>query len=282
MPANEWTAWERGVAAALLDARGELVEVNRALQQHVQGSPRTLNELIHAQDWPGLRAGQWRVRLQPGQLYHELSLTGLEDGWLAQFTPCSQERALREFHHRAKNHLAVISSVLQMQANLLSEPLVKQAFADCQTRVQCLALLYDLVQPESGRLDFAQHLPQLVAVLLDGRPTPNLELGPNPVILSIDQAVPLSLIAHELVGNSARHAEAARLEIKLEQAADERVCLTVADGGPGLPAHVETAQARSLGLRLVRTLSRQLRAQVQWESGSGTRCRLVFLPREEA
>lgn len=281
MPAAEWTAWEKGVATALMDARGDLVEGNPAWHQHLQSSAGGLSELIHRQDWPGLREGQWRVRLQSGDLRYELSLTRLEEGWLAQVTPCSPDQALREFHHRAKNNLAVISSLLQMQANLLSDPLVKRAFADCQTRVHCLALLYDQVDPESGRLDFAHHLRQVVDMLLGDRLAPSLVVVVQPVYLSIDQAVPFSLVAHELVANSLRYAWGSRLEIRLEQSADERVSLTVADDGPGLPPEVEVDNARSLGLRLVRTLSRQLRAQVVWGSDRGARCRLAFLPKED-
>lgn len=281
MPAHEWTAWEKGVATALLDARGGLVEVNPALQRSLQGQPRSLQELIHPEDWPGLQEGQAAVRLRPDDLRCQLTLTALEEGWLAQFFPSSADQAVREFQHRAKNHLAVISSVLQMQSNLMKDAMVQRAFGDCQLRVHCLALLYSQVHPGTGRLDFAVHLQQVVEMLLEGRPLAGLSLRTSPVFLSIDQAVPLSLVAHELIGNSLRHARGSRLEITLEQFPPERVRFAVGDDGPGLPAGLEASNARSLGLRLVRTLSRQLRAEVVWEASGGTRCSLSFLPRED-
>lgn len=280
MPAKEWTAWERGVATALLDARGDLVEVNPALQQQMQGSPRSLRELIHPEDWPGLEEVRVRVRLQPDQTRYELFLTPLEEGWLAQFAPCSRRADLREFYHRAKNHLAVISSLLQMQSSLMDAQEVKRAFADCQMRVHCLALLYSQAHPETGRLDFGEHLRQLTELLLEGRSAPRLDLRVQPVELFIDQAVPMSLIAHELISNSLRHAWGSQLEVSLEQPAHERVRFSVADDGPGLPPEVQACNARSLGLRLVRTLSRQIRAEVGWGTSGGMRCSLTFLPKE--
>lgn len=281
MPAREWTAWERGVATALLDARGDLVEMNPALQRQLQGRPRSLRDLIHPDDWPGLEGGQVRVRLQPGLVRFELSLTPLEEGWLAQFFPCTRGADPRDFYHRAKNHLAVISSLLHMQSNLMEEELVKRAFGDCQMRVHCLALLYSQVHPETGRLDFAAHLRQMLEMLLEGRTPHKLDTRLQSVDLSIDQAVPLSLIAHELIGNSLRHAWGSWLEISLEGKAHERVRFMVADNGPGLPPEVEASNARSLGFRLVRTLSRQIRAEVAWGTRGGMRCSLTFVPKEK-
>ena len=274
MPAKEWIAWERGVATALLDARGDLLEVNPALRRTLQGEPRSLRDLIHPADWPGLETGQARVRLQPQGNSCHLTLTPLEEGWLAQFHPCLLAEAEREFHHRAKNHLAVISSLLQMQSNLMSDPTVQRAFADSQMRVHCLALLYGQVAP----LDFSLHLQQMLEMLLDGR-SGSTQLRTAPVFLGLDEAVPLSLIAHELVSNSLRHAWGSRLQVGLETV-PTGVQLVVADDGPGLPSEVVPASARSLGLRLVRTLCRQLRAQVSWGFGPGTCCSLTFAPKE--
>jgi len=243
------------------------MEVNPALRQLLQGSPSRLDEVLHPQDWAGLKAGQRRVRLLPSETPWDLSLIALPEGWLAQFQPPND--LLRDFQHRAKNHLAVISSLLQLQSNLLADPLVKRAFADCQRRVQCLALLYDLGDP----LDFAVHLSQLVNLLLEGREAPPLRLAE--VNLSLDQAVPLSLIAHELIANSLRHAEGVGLTVELVRLSDGRVRFSVADAGPGLPPEVDPGAARSMGLRLVRTLARQLRAEVLWEKAA---CSLTFAP----
>jgi len=262
------------VATALLDARGDLVDVNPALQRSLQGDPRSLRELIHPDDWPGLEGGQARVRLQPEGRSCQLILTALDEGWLAQFHPCPLAEAEREFQHRAKNHLAVISSLLQMQSNLMKDAAVQRAFADSQLRVHCLALLYSQAEP----LDFGIHLQQVLEMLLDGRSAP-VQLRASPVFLSLDEAVPLSLIAHELISNSLRHASGSRLEIGLEKVTTG-VQLVVADEGPGLSSEVAPANARSLGLRLVRTLSRQLRAQVTWGIPPGTSCCLTFAPKE--
>jgi len=123
MPAKHW---ETGLETALVDSQGHLLEVNPALHRLLQGSPSSLGECIHPEDWSGLKAGQTRVRMLPSGTPWDLTLIPLPEGWLAQFQAPSD--LLRDFHHRAKNNLAVISSLLQLQANLMADPLVKRAF----------------------------------------------------------------------------------------------------------------------------------------------------------
>ncbi|MFN8608105.1 MAG: sensor histidine kinase [Vulcanimicrobiota bacterium] len=272
MACKEFIAWESGLETAVLDPQGIIVEANPAMRALCQGC-HSLQDLLVAEDWHGLECSRRRVRLRCARSA-DLILTGLESGcWLAQLHLSDALDLTREFYHRARNHLAVISSLLQMQSNLLQDQAARQAFADCQMRVQCLALLYGQVHTPGAGLDFAAHLRRLIELLLpEGSP---VELQLQPLQSSLDEAVPLSLITHELVANSLKHASGAKLEIVL-LVGPEKVCLTVADGGPGLPPEVVPQRATSLGLRLVRTLARQLRAEVNWGTGSGTRCGLTF------
>ncbi|MBS2036987.1 sensor histidine kinase [bacterium] len=272
---GQFAAWKWGVETAVLDGTGRILEANPAMGRLGEGC-LSLQELLDPEDWRPLELCRRRVRLRQTGQACDMNLTPAEDGWLVQFRLPPEPDPVCEFYHRARNHLAVISSLLQMQSNQFQAESVRRAFADCQTRVQCLALLYGQVHPESLQLDFACHLESLVKFLdLDGA-LPQLRLESVP--LGLEQAVPLSLIAHELINNSLRHAAGSSLKIRLTGGARAWVCLVVADDGPGLPAEIQVERSPSLGLRLIRTLARQLRATLVWGSSPGTSCSLTFRP----
>ena len=186
-----------------------------------------------------------------------------------------KEVLLREVHHRVKNNLQIVSSLLNLQSRTLTDPALLQVFASTRDRVRAMAAVHERLY-ESGdfaQIDLAAHLGKLARTLtLAHAPTgmtvqPVLQL--ESVTVDLNTAVPLSLIASELITNALKYGFAGgrtgTLTIGLRAAGGHHE-LRIGDDGPGFPAAVDPATSRTLGLRLVRDLSRQIRAELEIDS----------------
>jgi PAS domain S-box-containing protein len=198
-----------------------------------------------------------------------------------------KEVLLREVHHRVKNNMQVISSILQMQAGFLRDPQDRETFRDLQMRIQSMALVHERLY-QSGNfssIDFSDHLKGLAALMhraqASSEKTCRLEIDAAPVTVNLDTAIPLGLIACELISNAFKHAFKGRSAgvVRVELAHDpasHRLVLEVRDDGCGLPEDFSYESGRSLGLRLIRALVRQLRATLEIESEHGTRFAVIM------
>jgi PAS domain S-box-containing protein len=199
-----------------------------------------------------------------------------------------KEVLLKEIHHRVKNNLQVIASLVDLQAEDLADPALLDVFTDIRHRVRSMALVHEkLYQSESlARVDFADYMQSLLSYLSrsHGKPGSCIELKCDlqPVPLSVEKAVPCGLMVNELVSNAFKHAFRGRsqgeVRAGLELDAVGRVRLRVADDGVGLPLGLDWRQARSLGLRLIQLLAGQLRASVEVRTGNGTAFEIAFEP----
>lgn len=189
---------------------------------------------------------------------------------------------LREIHHRVKNNMQIISSLLQLQTSALHDPADVAVFQDCQTRIHAMAMVHDRLY-RSGNLstiNFGEHLKELAGLLIRGQAgggkNINLDARCDDVELDLDKAVPLGLIATELITNAFKHAfkdrSSGTITVRLEPVGDSRMGLRVSDDGPGLTEGVDSSRPRTLGLRLVRSLSHQLRAQILFSPGDSGCC----------
>ncbi len=196
-----------------------------------------------------------------------------------------KEVLLKEVHHRVKNNMQVISSILQLQAGYIHDPKDIEIFQDCQFRIQSMALVHERLY-QSGdfaTIDFGVHVRELA--MLQARSNANadreidLRLDTGPAAVSLDVAIPLGLIASELIANCFKHAFNGRrtgtIWLTLRQAGPEALFLSVRDDGIGLPADFDAVKGGSLGLRLIHLLSRQLRAQFSLSSGDGATMNLT-------
>ncbi len=189
-----------------------------------------------------------------------------------------KEVLLKEVHHRVKNNLQIVSSLLSLQALRLSDPAMAAPLVDSQVRVRAMALVHEKLYraKDLNRVELHEYLPQLSVFLLQALRNGPQEIIPvlecDPVGVSVDVAIPCGLIANELISNSVKHAfagrDAGRLRIALHTQ-DGEVRLEVEDDGPGLPPDFRLEEVPTLGLQLVTNLARQLRGSLDVASGPG-------------
>jgi PAS domain S-box-containing protein len=201
-----------------------------------------------------------------------------------------KEVLLKEVYHRVKNNLQVVSSLLNMQGRVVTDPAARDLFAESANRVKSMALVHELLYraPDLSSISLAQYLDQLAGHLaLAHRPLSArvlLAVEGADLKVGIEAAVPLGLIANELITNAYKHAYPpdtpdGRVLLSLELQAGGRMRLGVTDDGRGLPAKFSIENATTLGMQLVLALTRQLGGELRCESRGGrTRFEVSFRP----
>jgi len=197
-----------------------------------------------------------------------------------------KEVLLKEIHHRVKNNLQVISSLLKMQSRSITDPSILEIFKESQSRIHSMALIHEkLYQSEDlARINCAEYIHSLTSHLYRcyhvSPRNIQLEVKVPQISLSLDAALPCALIINELVANALKYAFPDRLSGKISIELDINVkncyILKVSDNGIGLPKNIDWENTQSLGLRLVRTLSQQLGATVELDLSHGTQFCLTF------
>ena len=197
-----------------------------------------------------------------------------------------QDVLLKEVHHRVKNNLQVIASLLNLQSRQVRDAQTVEMFKESQNRVQSMALIHEQLyrSHDAAHLDFESYLRALMAYLLASYRTSNtaiaLKLNVDPITFGVDTAIPCGLIVHELVANALKHAFPGRNpgEIHLDLRAGDygRYTLRVRDNGVGFPEEVDFRHVESLGLRLVNMLTQQLGGVIELQRGGGTTFTITF------
>lgn len=209
-------------------------------------------------------------------------LTAALEGHLSRLR--EYEVLLRDVHHRVKNNLQVIASLLGLQAEYVDDPRALEAFAESQSRVRAMALVHERVYQSSdlARVDLAAYVRDLAErlfVAMGASPDIALRVAVEPATLPMDTAIPCGLLISELVSNSIKHAfpdgRSGTITVTLRRDGD-RVALTVTDDGVGLPAGLDYRQSESLGLQLVTILAEQLGATLEIDGSQGTRVTVTF------
>lgn len=187
---------------------------------------------------------------------------------------------LREIHHRVKNNLQVISSLLNLQSASLSDEAALDAIKEGQNRVKSIALIHQkLYQTEDiSQVDFQEYAEQLAGFLSSAFRKPgksvSIQVDADGIQLDIDTAVPLGLIINELVTNCFKyafeHQDLGEVRIRMRKT-DAGMLLSVKDNGVGLPKDLDISKSKSLGMKLVNILSRQLKGSVSWENEQGAK-----------
>ena len=196
-----------------------------------------------------------------------------------------KEVLLREIHHRVKNNLQVISSLLHLQSKSVDGAEAQRLFAESQDRIRSMALIHErLYQSDDlARVDFAAYLDRLTEHLVrsyNARPNDiELDVQAEASAMSVDQAIPCGLIVNELVTNALKHAfpdgEGGTIAVHFHRT-DEDAHLVVEDSGPNPPSEADLSESNSLGFKLVRGLVQQLNGTLEVSSPSGLRIDIRF------
>jgi len=242
----------------------------------------------------------WRVRKDGTPFWASVAITALHDpsdGSLTGFVKITRDlterkqvedgkvRALaektamlQEIHHRVKNNLQMISSLLNLQARQIKDPTARGHFLDTQSRVRSIALLHESLYQTAdlGHVDLREYVDKLVASLRRAYGDPvRFEIEIEAISLPLTSAVPCGLVINELITNSLKHAFAGDGDGMIRVVAETEgdcLALTVRDNGPGYPAQL----VESMGLSLVRDLSAQLGGSATFSTSGGACCTITF------
>lgn len=197
-----------------------------------------------------------------------------------------KETLLREIHHRVKNNLQIISSLLNIQSSNIDDPSVLSSIQEGQSRVQAMSLIHqNLYQSEHIKdVDIENYLKELVNYLSDmftgGNQKIEVEVSAKDIQFDIDTAIPLGLIVNELVSNAYKYAfdkrDNGKIKIGIKAVNEVDYELHVDDDGEGLPKDFDPAKSKSLGLKLVKILSKQLRGKFSSGSDNGANFTVFF------
>jgi PAS domain S-box-containing protein len=202
-----------------------------------------------------------------------------------------KEILLKEVHHRVKNNLQIICSLISLQTDTMADAQMTGVLGDVRDRVRTMALVHEkLYQTKDlALLDFAEYAPNLLNYLWSAYGSVSgkvhLNMAFTSLIMSIEMAVPCGLILNELASNAIKHAFPSGMEgevsVTLEhEPASGAVCLRVKDNGIGLPSDLDWHQSTSLGLQLVQMLTKQIQGTVQTGHGPGTEFQIKFKVKE--
>ena len=197
-----------------------------------------------------------------------------------------KEVLLKEIHHRVKNNLQVISSMLHLQSGYIKDKQALEMFRESQNRVKLMVLIHEKLyqSKDLARIDFAEYIRDLVAHLFRSYGVDSeviaLKINVEDVILGIDTAIPCGLIINELVSNSLKHAFPAgkkgEICIDLRSDNNNKFTLTVSDNGIGFPRDLDFRKTETLGLQLVITLVEQLGGTIELYRNGGTEFKIKF------
>ena len=302
------TTWNPGAARVLGYAEEEIVgqPISRLFTPEDIQKHEPERERERARDHGSTQDVRWHVRKDGTRFFANGILTAIRDeagrlhGFAKVMRDVTAERQadeqihrslkekdilLKEIHHRVKNNLQVIVSLIQLQADFLRDPAALQAFHEMQNRVRSIAVIHEMLYSTAdvSDVDFGNYLQKLAKDLFSfyqTRPDDvRLRTDIADTHMELQQAIPCGLIVNELLSNSLRHAFADKRPgiVQITLRSDGTNCtLSVGDNGCGLPPDLDPLHATSMGLQLVRLLTEQLQGALQADRSQGTRFTLTF------
>jgi len=197
-----------------------------------------------------------------------------------------KELLLREIHHRVKNNMQIISSLLNLQVRNIADERVVEMFRESQRRIRSMALVHEkLYQSQDlANINFTEYVQALLAHLFQSYQIKSdhiqLKMDMEDISLNIHTAIPCGLILNELVSNSLKHAfpagKGGEIKVSLHRTPDNNFLLRIKDNGRGFPEGLDFRNTETLGMQLVTMLVNQLDGSIQLERKKGTTYRIIF------
>ncbi|MGA9120011.1 MAG: PAS domain S-box protein [Bacteroidota bacterium] len=196
-----------------------------------------------------------------------------------------KEILLKEVHHRVKNNLQIISSLLSLQLGHVQDSSIAQLLRESQNRIRSMALIHERLyrSGDLSRIDFGTYVHNLISYLVRSYPvarmSTKIRVNIEGILLGVDMAIPCGLIVNELVSNSLIHGftDGRAGEVSVEMTQNESVArLTVRDNGVGLPPGFSLRNVPTLGLQLIETLVDQIDGVIDLDTTAGTSFSVVF------
>ncbi len=196
-----------------------------------------------------------------------------------------RDSLVKEIHHRVKNNLQVIASLLRLQSGYLEGSAAKSMFRNSEDRVMSMALVHDQLYraKKLSQIDFVAYVEELVPILrkryANDAPQLEVSLELEPVCFTIEQAMPAALILNELLSNAFKHGRKPNCDgrVIVGLSMQDGVCLlSVQDSGVGFSVAQDGEMPRTLGMRVVETLCRQLSASLDINANNGTSVSVRF------
>ena len=197
-----------------------------------------------------------------------------------------KEILLKEIHHRVKNNICVVASLLELQSNTVGDPQTAKMFEECQNRLYSMALIHEKLYRSTNRtqINFGEYLEDLVTNLFhsyninDSRIL--LQVIAEPIFLNLETATPCGLIVNELISNTLKHAfpdgTSGTVSVECYQTGDRSIHLFVKDNGIGFPQNLDFRKTNSMGFQVVCTLTEQLEGTIELSRQIGTEFHLKF------
>ena len=199
-----------------------------------------------------------------------------------------KEVLLREIHHRVKNNMQVISSLINLQAARLEDPRAREMLRESQRRIRTMALIHEKLYQSTdlNRINFSEYVRSLCVHLFHGfqvDPTKiRLNLDLEDISLDVSSSIPCGLIVNELVSNSLKHAfpdgREGEIAVHFHRTDGEGLELRVSDDGVGFPPDLDFRNTGTLGMQIVTMLAEQIDGTISREGGRGTSFRISFAP----
>ncbi len=192
-----------------------------------------------------------------------------------------KELLLRELHHRVKNNMQIISSLLNLQAQTLKDERDLEMFKSSQNRVKSMAIIHEKLYQSAdfAHINISEYIKSLVDELYEtyqvSKTTINLKMELEDLFLEMETAIPLGLLINEVVSNSLKYAfseenmKNCTISIGLKKE-KEKYILTISDNGIGIPADVDLHKSQTLGLQLIKSLTEQIDGEIALERDNGT------------
>jgi len=197
-----------------------------------------------------------------------------------------KEVLLREVHHRVKNNMQVISSLLNLQSRRIQDPGVQEMFRESQRRIRSMALIHERLYQSSdlSRIEFSQYISNLASHLFHSYQISSnrvrLRLNTEEVFININTAIPCGLIVNELISNALKHAfpegRTGEVTVELHRAPGDRYEVRVSDDGVGYPPGLDFRNTETLGMQIVNTLVGQIDGTIEFSGDKGTAFAISF------